>query len=47
MAASEHGQHETVRTLVELGAGKEAKDDVRNLMIMMIISISLATTTMI
>ncbi len=32
------GKHETVRTLVELGVDKEAKDDeVRNLMMMMIV----------
>ena len=33
------GQLETVRTLVELGADKEAKDEVRNLMMMMIMMI--------
>ena len=32
------GKLETVRTLVELGADKEAKDKVRNLMMVMIIS---------
>ena len=31
------GKLETVRTLVELGVDKEAKDEVRNLMMMMII----------
>ena len=30
--ASENGKQETVRTLVELGVDKEAKDEVRNLM---------------
>ena len=34
--ASENGKLETVRTLVELGVDKEAKDEVRNLMMMMI-----------
>jgi ankyrin repeat protein len=33
--ASMYGQLETVRTLVELGVDKEAKDKVRNLMMMM------------
>ena len=33
--ASWNGQLETVRTLVELGVDKEAKDEVRNLMMMM------------
>ncbi len=33
-----NGQLETVRTLVELGVEKEAKDNVRNLMMMMAIS---------
>ena len=34
--ASKNGKLETVRTLVELGVDKEAKDDlVRNLMMMM------------
>jgi hypothetical protein len=37
--ASWDGQLETVRTLVELGVDKEAKDKVRNLMMMMIIMI--------
>ena len=32
--ASENGEQETVRTLVELGVDKEAKDKVRNLMMM-------------
>ncbi len=32
-----NGQHDTVRTLVELGVQKEAKDDkVRNLLVMII-----------
>ncbi len=38
--ASENGKQETVRTLVELGVDKEAKDDlVRNLIMMMMIMI--------
>jgi len=32
-----NGQLETVRTLVELGVDKEAKDEVRNLMMMMMV----------
>ena len=32
--ASRYGQLETVRTLLELGVDKEAKDKVRNLMMM-------------
>ena len=34
--ASENGELETVRTLVELGVDKDAKDEVRNLMMMMV-----------
>jgi hypothetical protein len=34
--ASRNGKLETVRTLVELGVEKEAKDEVRNLIIMMV-----------
>ena len=37
--ASKKGQLETVRTLVELGVDKEAKDEVRNLMMMMLMMI--------
>ena len=44
--ASEYGKEETVRTLVELGVDKEAKDDVvRNLMMMMM-AISMVETMM-
>jgi len=39
------GHLETLRTLVELGADKEAKDKVRNLMMM--IAFSVVTTIMI
>ncbi len=35
--ASKNGKLETVRTLVELGVDKEAKDKVRNLMMMILI----------
>jgi uncharacterized membrane protein YqjE len=48
-----NGQLEIVRTLVELGADKEAKDKVRNLMIlmmmmmMMMMSFSVVTIMMI
>ena len=34
-----NGHMETVRTLVELGVDKEAKDEVRNLMMMMLMMI--------
>ena len=34
-----NGKLETVRTLVELGVDKEAKDNVRNLMMMMMMMI--------
>ncbi len=46
-----NGQLEIVRTLVELGADKEAKDKVRNLMIlmmmMMMMTFSVVTIMMI
>ena len=43
------GKMETVRTLVELGVDKEAKDEVRNLMMMMmmIMVLSMVETIMI
>jgi len=37
--ASGHGKQETVRTLVELGVDKEAKDKVRYLMMMKTFSV--------
>ena len=42
-----YGKLETVRTLVELGVDKEAKDKVRNLMMMMIMIIIMIVTMMI
>ncbi len=50
--ASRNGKLETVRTLVELGVEKEAKEKVRNLnlmmmMMMMMITFSVATIMMI
>ncbi len=46
--ASRDGQLETVRTLLELGVDKEAKDEVRNLMMMMMMmTFSVGTIMMI
>ena len=38
------GELETVRTLVELGVDKEAKDEVRNLMMMMMMMMVMLMT---
>ncbi len=45
--ASKYGQLETVRTLLDLGVDKDAKDEVRNRMMVMIISMVVVMMLMI
>ena len=45
--ASRNGKHETVRTLVELGVDKEAKDKVRNLMMMIMMMMMMMAISMV
>jgi hypothetical protein len=45
--ASRNGKLEIVRTLLELGVDKEAKDDVRNLMMMMMMMITFSVATIV